>query len=99
MRSRELLANWLICIVKNSEVGAERLTFTSDPTGGDGIIYDTETEDSWLTEHVMVPREREGETSDSKALILKAIKHKQNKGGRRLRLRQNPGRFVPGPSS
>lgn len=81
MRSREILANWLLCVVNNSECGAERLTFTSDPLGSDGIIYDIETENSWQTEHVMVPRARLGEAPDIKALILKAIELKQNKGG------------------
>jgi len=80
MRSREVLANWLICAVNNAEHGAERLTFTSDPLGGDGIIYDTETENTWPTEHVMVPPARE-ETSSIKARILKAVERKQEKGG------------------
>jgi hypothetical protein len=81
MRSREILANWLLCVVNNSECGAERLGFTSDPLGSDGIIYDIETENSWQTEHVIVPRARPGEAPDIKALILKAIELKQNKGG------------------
>src|SRR6266702_3988074 len=55
MRSRELLANWLMCVAINATVKAERLTFTSDPTGGDGIIHDTTTDETWATEHVLIP--------------------------------------------
>ena len=32
MRSREILANWLLCVVVNS-VNDGKLTFSSDPTG------------------------------------------------------------------
>ena len=42
MRSRELLANWLLCAAINSVSGAS-LTFSSDPIGGDGIIIDATT--------------------------------------------------------
>ena len=38
LRSRELLANWLLCVTFNAESGDERMTFTTDPDGGDGII-------------------------------------------------------------
>ena len=39
MRSREILANWLLCAAMNSASVGE-LTFSSDPIGGDGIICD-----------------------------------------------------------
>lgn len=39
MRSREALANWLICAALNGAAG-KQLTFSSDPTGGDGFIID-----------------------------------------------------------
>lgn len=55
LRSRELLGNWLVCAVLNVVLGAERITFASDPTGGDGLILDLETGDGRFTEHVMVP--------------------------------------------
>ena len=58
LRSRELLANWLLCVAVNSVTRADRLTFLSDPLGGDGIIYDTITEETWPTEHVLVPTTR-----------------------------------------
>ena len=80
MLSREVLANWLICVAYNFASQADRLTFTSDPLGGDGIVCDSETEETFPTEHVMVPRARAGEAGDAEALILKAIGHKQSKG-------------------
>jgi hypothetical protein len=57
------------------------LTFSSDPTGGDGIISDTITGETWQTEHVLVPTPRGGATADAEALILKAIDQKYKKGG------------------
>jgi hypothetical protein len=80
MRSREILANWLLCVAINSTDNRE-LTFSSDPVGGDGIICDSATDETWPTEHVMVRRLRPGETGDAEALILKAIEHKRSKGG------------------
>lgn len=80
MRSREILANWLLCAAINSATGGE-LTFSSDPVGGDGIICDTATGETWPTEHVIVPRLCPGQTGDAELLILKAIKKKISKGG------------------
>jgi hypothetical protein len=80
MRSREVLANWLICVVTNAMAGNENLTFCGDPLGGDGIIYDTATEEIWPTEHVMAAR-LAGGTDDIDKLVLKAIDQKRNKGG------------------
>lgn len=56
MRSREALANWLLCAASNFAHGSERMSFTSDPTGGDGLIHDSQTQLTWKTEHVMVGR-------------------------------------------
>lgn len=80
MRSREILANWLVCVATNAATEGE-FTFCSDPIGGDGIIWDTKTGESWPTEHVMVPRLRPGEIGDAETLILNAIKLKREKGG------------------
>lgn len=80
MRSREILANWLLCVVMNS-ASEDRFTFSSDPTGGDGIICDVTTSETWPTEHVIVPRLRAGQTGDAEALILKAVEKKCCKGG------------------
>src|ERR1700686_3253955 len=64
MLSREMLANWLLCAAISSTRDDE-LTFSSDPTGGDGIICDVETGETWLTEHVMVPKLRTGQMGDA----------------------------------
>jgi hypothetical protein len=88
LRSRELLANWLLCVTFNAESGDERMIFTTDPDGGDGIIYDAMAEEPYPTEHVMVPKVKrkpgEGEKCgaiDYEALILAAINQKRSKGG------------------
>lgn len=81
MRSRELLANWLVCATLNFIEQRDKFTFTSDPTGGDGIIIDTDMDRSWPTEHVYVPPRREGVSDSIEELVLKAINLKQNKGG------------------
>jgi hypothetical protein len=80
MRSREILANWLLCAAINS-VNESKLTFSSDPIGGDGIICDVATGETWPTEHVMVPRLHLGQTGDAQTLILKAVEQKRGKGG------------------
>jgi hypothetical protein len=78
---RELLGNWLLCVAVNSgTTPRDRLSFTSDPLGGDGIIRDTVTEETWPTEHVMVPNLPANAGKDVEALILEAIHHKHKKG-------------------
>jgi hypothetical protein len=49
MRPREVLANLLICAIANFESEPDRFTFvgTDDPIGGDGVIEDTQTEDTF----------------------------------------------------
>ena len=79
MRSREILANWLVCITTNAATEG-KLTFCSDPIGGDGIICDTATGETWPMEHVMVPRLRPGQTKDPETLILDAIERKRQRG-------------------
>lgn len=80
MRSREILANWLLCATLNA-VDGRSLTFSSDPTGGDGIVQDATTGDTWQTEHVFVPPQAGNESPDAKTLILNAIEQKRSKGG------------------
>lgn len=82
MLSRECLANWLLCAAINF-LYPERLTFTSAPTavGGDGVIVDTVTEETWVTEHVSVLPPRDDKMENIETLILNAISDKQNKGG------------------
>jgi hypothetical protein len=81
LRSRELLANWLLCVVLDFDAKAGRFTFTSDPSGGDGVICDGTTKRTYPTEHVLVPSSHAGETGDVQARILNAIASKQRKGG------------------
>jgi hypothetical protein len=81
MRSREMLANWLLCAVLNAvEGGARELTFWSDPLGGDGIIRDELSGELFPTEHVMIPPQAEASKADAQSLILNAIKAKCAKG-------------------
>lgn len=49
MLSREVLANWLICVVGNFAEKSDRFTFSNDPEGGDGIIYDRKAETPYPT--------------------------------------------------
>jgi hypothetical protein len=81
LRSREILGNWLLCVAVNSVTTPDRLTFSSDPLDGDGIIHDTETGETWQTEHVLVPRPRDGRVEDIEAQILGRIEQKWRKGG------------------
>jgi hypothetical protein len=60
---------------------ADQLTFSSDPIGGDGVITNTVTGETWPTEHVLVPRTPAGKYANVEVLILKAIARKQAKGG------------------
>ena len=82
LRPRELVANWLICAAVNAEESEiERMEFHTDPTGGDGVLVDTKTNETWPTEHVLVPMHRSSTVADIEASILKAIEEKQKKGG------------------
>jgi hypothetical protein len=83
LRSREILGNWLICAVVNANAGKDCYTFTSDPQGGDGVIVNVETNESWLTEHVMVgkPRTPHEIESSIECRILHAYSSKIAKGG------------------
>ncbi len=80
MRSREMLANWLFCVVQNFLNEKNIYTFLSDPVGGDGIIQNLDTKKAWRTEHVMVPRSRKTETSVPDAILSK-VRQKIGKGG------------------
>jgi hypothetical protein len=81
MRSREMLANWLLCIVINFAEQADRMTFTSDPIGGDGIIHDNISGYDWQAEHVYVPRTVDAATGNVEKLVLQKFSQKQAKGG------------------
>jgi hypothetical protein len=82
MRSREAVANWLLCATINA-VDQGQLTFasTNDLVGGDGIIHDEASGEIFPTEHIMVPPQSGGPDADGQAQILTAINAKRNKGG------------------
>jgi hypothetical protein len=81
MRSREILANWLICAAFNSESHPDRLTFASvdDPIGGDGVLIDTATDETWPTEHVLALGSP-GDTGEIEPRVLAAVGQKIMKG-------------------
>ncbi len=81
LRSREILANWLICVAYNFTSQIDRLTFTTDPLGGDGVFLDTLTGETWPSEHVLVPKLSCNSSDDIEALISRAIESKRSKGG------------------
>jgi hypothetical protein len=80
LRSREALANWLLCVAVNSVTHADRLIFTSDPVGGDGVILDTSNGETWPTEHVLIPNIPRNSHRDIQTLIDEAIEHKNKRG-------------------
>src|SRR5882762_10274598 len=96
MRSREILANLLICGVTNFETEPGRFTFvgTDDPIGGDGVIEDTQTGDTFPTEHVLVPDLKGRTAEDIQALILGQIALKQDKGNAAYAAGKTPVVFV-----
>jgi hypothetical protein len=77
MRSREVLANWLLCAVLIKSWGRP-FCFTSDPNGGDGIVYDETNAADFPTEHIFVPRIASDEAADTSigALLTKAVEDK-----------------------
>ena len=80
MRPRELLGNWLLCVVLN-EVTGRSWALSGDPTGGDGAILDDDRKVGFLTEHVFVPPpdiSTATEAIDDK--IVGAIRAKASKG-------------------
>lgn len=79
MRSREILANWLLCATVNA-ISERTLTLYSDPTGGDGILQDSTTGQTWWMEHVLVPPRRADDGRCAETLILHAINQKRSKG-------------------
>jgi hypothetical protein len=81
MLPREIWANWLLCAALNGATGRDNLEFTTDPIGGDGVIWDKATGNTWPTEHVFVPPVAAGEEVNVEALILAAISAKNDRGG------------------
>jgi len=58
MRSREILANWLLCATINAIDKSQKLRFSSDLTGGDGIIEDSLPNYGYL--HIWTPTNLQG---------------------------------------
>ena len=80
LRSREILANWLLCAVLSEAIAGD-FYFTTDPTGGDGMICDAGSEGTWPTEHVMVPELNERAVAPIEDRVLDQIRLKVTKGG------------------
>jgi hypothetical protein len=80
LRPREVLANWLLCVVGNHENGNDALTFADDPTGGDGVILNRGDGRFMMTEHVFIPPPRAETAETVEDLILQKIEHKMAKG-------------------
>jgi len=80
MLPRELIANWLLTAVGNFIAHGERFQFTTDPRGGDGVIFDTIAEEAVWTEHVIVRAASPG-GKDTQTQILEAVAQKIAKGG------------------
>lgn len=51
LRSREILALWLLCVVIELNSKPNRFRICTDPQGGDGIIYDSEQKMVFLGHH------------------------------------------------
>ena len=79
MLPREVLANWLLCATVNAVEGRQ-LVFSSDPTGGDGIIREEATCEIFPIERTMVSTFNQRDGADAETLILEAIDKKQAKG-------------------
>lgn len=81
MRPREALGNLLVCLAAN---GGEEgpFGFSSDPIGGDGIIINRVTQETYPTEHVMVLcRAGQPRPADpAEDLILNGITRKNDRG-------------------
>lgn len=84
MLPREAVANWLMCAALDFEFGSGRMSFSSDPTGGDGVLHDSNNHRTWRTEHVMVRRpltiEEAVNAKTVETQILQAVRKKQAKG-------------------
>lgn len=80
LRPREVLGNWLVCAAVNHERNDEQVTFTTDPTGGDGLLIDTGAGKTFYTEHVFVRKQPDDCDDDVEALIANAVAHKSKHG-------------------
>ncbi|STX27533.1 Uncharacterised protein [Legionella beliardensis] len=79
LRSRELLGCWLLAAVLNHEAMSEDIKICTDPTGSDGILYNTKTQIACRLEQVMATQHSRSD-KNTEELILELIHKKQNKG-------------------
>jgi len=79
LRPREVLTNWLICAVGNFEEGDARLTFCTDPFGGDGLILNQKDGKYISTEHVFIPTQKPAHDGVEQ-FIYAAAEHKAKRG-------------------
>lgn len=79
MRPRELLGNWLLCVILADATG-RNWTLSDDPTGGDGAMLDRDTGTGFLTEHVFIPPPRPDNKKPVQQQIEEAIAAKAGKG-------------------
>jgi hypothetical protein len=79
LRSREILGCWLLAVVLNHENMSEDIKICTDPTGADGILYNTKTQRACRLEQVMVSQHNRCD-KNAEELILELINKKQNKG-------------------
>ena len=78
---REILANWLLCALGNSNVSNDPFTFCNDPFGGgDGIIINRDSGEQMVTEHIFVPKHQKKDKKSAEDLIVEAVQKKQSKG-------------------
>ena len=80
LRPREALANWLLCVVGNFNTGTGNLTFSEDPSVGDGAIINKSTGKFMLTEHVFVPEPKVNDARSVEEHVIDAVKRKAKKG-------------------
>ncbi len=80
MLPREIWGNWILAAIC-SEGYEQEYRITTDPDGGDGVIWDPATSIGWRMEHVLIPPHRQGDNRTTEEKIIEAANKKQQKGG------------------
>ena len=80
MLPREIWGNWILSAIC-SEGREHELSITTDPDGGDGVIWDPATEVGWRMEHILLPVSHPADTRSTDQRIIDAANKKQTKGG------------------
>src|SRR5215469_1300371 len=76
MLPRELLGNWLVCAAANFDQPDRPMGFTTDPTGGDGILFDEKNKIPYHFEHVFAPHPATAELPTGGELVKDAVARK-----------------------